>query len=393
MDKLKRPPPSLFAHNTQVKATQSVHAQDNLAKGILGRIVEALNTPRTGTGSTAGAGPAVAPSPSPPSLSPPSSPPPSPPYKTGAYSLAGIAKILDGNSPPSILNRDGVVRYTQNAALGSAIKAMNDRVHQSVFAETFATSLTASIESAERLGDELAKVTVSTSFPTHTLGRSFEQVAKVVQAHEALGEERQIFYVELGGFDTHNSLQETVASKFTQINDALTAFVDEMKAQDLWDQVALVSSSDFARTLGSNGAGTDHAVSPRRSRLELCTGDWLPPLSHPRADTSTVPTLAWTVGRQLFPHRRRRPRQADPGRVPRLIPRDGERQHRAQPPTLAHVAVGGRLGRACRVVGRAAGADGAGPSEPRQFPREHRHGSSDAVPQLEIHTSSRTFTV
>ena len=53
-----------------------------------------------------------------------------------------------------------------------------------------------------------------------------------------------------------------VQNKLEQINVALTAFSDEMKKLGVWDQVALLTASDFARTLDSNGAGTDHACAP-----------------------------------------------------------------------------------------------------------------------------------
>lgn len=42
LNKLKLTPPSLFAHNIQVRSTQSVHAQERVAKGVLGRIGDAL---------------------------------------------------------------------------------------------------------------------------------------------------------------------------------------------------------------------------------------------------------------------------------------------------------------------------------------------------------------
>ena len=48
-------------------------------------------------------------------------------------------------------------------------------------------------------------------------------------------------------------------SKLEQINVALEAFSSEMKALGVWDDVAVLTASDFARTLDSNGAGTDHA--------------------------------------------------------------------------------------------------------------------------------------
>ena len=40
----RRLPPALFAHNTQVKVAQSVHAQNNVAKGVLGRLVDAVSS-------------------------------------------------------------------------------------------------------------------------------------------------------------------------------------------------------------------------------------------------------------------------------------------------------------------------------------------------------------
>ena len=101
--------------------------------------------------------------------------------------------------------------------------------------------------------------------PTDALAHSLthphtkSQVARVIKAHETIGEERQIFYVELGGFDSHASEQTQVQWKFGEIDAALAAFTEEMKAQGRWDETVVLTASDFGRTLGSNGAGTDHA--------------------------------------------------------------------------------------------------------------------------------------
>uniref|UniRef100_A0A7S2I147 DUF1501 domain-containing protein n=1 Tax=Haptolina brevifila TaxID=156173 RepID=A0A7S2I147_9EUKA len=129
----------------------------------------------------------------------------------------------------------------------------------SPLAETHAALLDESIASTEALGDLLAPVTLSTAFATDGLSRQLEQVARVIGTRASLQEERQVFYVSLGGFDTHSSELEAVQEKLSQVNSALTSFVDEMKAQGVWDQTAILTASDFGRTLGSNGAGTDHA--------------------------------------------------------------------------------------------------------------------------------------
>jgi len=86
-----------------------------------------------------------------------------------------------------------------------------------------------------------------------------QQVAGVIASREAFEAERDVFYVELGGFDTHADYRDAVATRFNDINVALTTFVAEMKAQGVWDQVAVQSVSEFGRTIATNGVGTDHA--------------------------------------------------------------------------------------------------------------------------------------
>ena len=39
----------------------------------------------------------------------------------------------------------------------------------------------------------------------------------------------------------------------------MSEFEQEMKLQGLWDNVTIIQTSEFARTVKANGAGTDHA--------------------------------------------------------------------------------------------------------------------------------------
>jgi uncharacterized protein (DUF1501 family) len=84
-------------------------------------------------------------------------------------------------------------------------------------------------------------------------------VAKVIESREILETERDVFVVHQGGYDTHTDLHNTFNEKMTEVNGALLAFVDELKAKDIWEQVTIVTQSEFGRTLTSNGIGTDHA--------------------------------------------------------------------------------------------------------------------------------------
>lgn len=67
------------------------------------------------------------------------------------------------------------------------------------------------------------------------------------------------FFTELGGFDSHNNVEETLLSTMSELDAALEHFVAELKEQGLWNHVTIVTVSDFGRTLTSNGKGTDHA--------------------------------------------------------------------------------------------------------------------------------------
>ena len=80
--------------------------------------------------------------------------------------------------------------------------------------------------------------------------------------------QRSGFVTIVKGWDTHNSYREQVNLGFQTIDTALKNFVTEMKAQGIWDDVVIMTMSDFGRKLTPNGRGTDHAWGGiRRIRL------------------------------------------------------------------------------------------------------------------------------
>jgi len=93
-------------------------------------------------------------------------------------------------------------------------------------------------------------------------------VARLIAGRSALSNTRQIFFVQLGGWDTHTSQIPggTTAGQYALINQmsrAVAAFKDAMTAVGMWDKVMCFSASDFNRTLTPNKfdvtGGSDHA--------------------------------------------------------------------------------------------------------------------------------------
>ena len=92
-------------------------------------------------------------------------------------------------------------------------------------------------------------------------GRQGRQVQLLTPA---LGLNRQIFFCQLGGFDTHQGQVTTQANLLTQVSQAIKAFYDATLELGLDHQVTTFTLSDFGRTLQPAGAGngvvgTDHA--------------------------------------------------------------------------------------------------------------------------------------
>jgi len=85
-------------------------------------------------------------------------------------------------------------------------------------------------------------------------------VAKMIEGRAGLGVTRQLFFVSMGGFDTHNDQLNQQNQLFSDLGPALKAFYDAMQQLGVANAVTTFTASDFARTLQpASGGGTDHA--------------------------------------------------------------------------------------------------------------------------------------
>ncbi|HEX6126312.1 MAG TPA: DUF1501 domain-containing protein [Pyrinomonadaceae bacterium] len=100
-------------------------------------------------------------------------------------------------------------------------------------------------------------------FPATNLGNQLRQVARVIKKRTDLNINRQVFFVQLGGFDTHNNQLVTHNNLLFQLSQAMRAFYNEMVTQGLEDKVTQFTMSDFSRTMNPAGVGasvgSDHA--------------------------------------------------------------------------------------------------------------------------------------
>ena len=90
------------------------------------------------------------------------------------------------------------------------------------------------------------------------LAEQLAMVAKMISVSESLGFERQIFFVGMGGFDTHDRQNDDQPILLAQLSEAMSSFYAATEELGVANQVTSFTLSDFGRTLTSNGDGTDH---------------------------------------------------------------------------------------------------------------------------------------
>ena len=108
---------------------------------------------------------------------------------------------------------------------------------------------------------------LATVFPNTSLGRQLKQIALLIKActdpAAGINMKRQIFFAQIGGFDTHSTQLTGQAALLTQVSQAMNAFYSATVELGVQNNVTSFTLSDFGRTLQPAGsgaqAGSDHA--------------------------------------------------------------------------------------------------------------------------------------
>lgn len=164
--------------------------------------------------------------------------------------------VLPGDNPTPTLNVKGQFDDLDQA-MGEIYNNTNyNNVLKRSYAKLFNNSMTANEEFAAAL---TTGQPITTQFANDDFSQQLKMVAKTIAANQLLGMKRQTFFVTYGGWDHHDETINTMNAMLTPLNDGLLAFQNTMQELNLENNVTTFTSSDFARTLSSNGRGSDHA--------------------------------------------------------------------------------------------------------------------------------------
>src|SRR5213076_1419899 len=99
--------------------------------------------------------------------------------------------------------------------------------------------------------------TTNEVYPGKELGKDLKTIASLIYSDI----NTKVYYVSLGSFDTHINQDGQQQRLFTEMNEAVKAFVKDLKTNNRFDDVMLFTFSEFGRRVEQNASGgTDHGT-------------------------------------------------------------------------------------------------------------------------------------
>jgi uncharacterized protein (DUF1501 family) len=160
----------------------------------------------------------------------------------GSVAVNGIAKPLFGST-----------------ACSNALRTLITQSRTDMFESEYSRVVNRSIVADGALSTALSGApALTTVFPTGGLADQLKMVARMISCASTLGAKRQVFFVSMGGFDTHDGLVSTHPGLLSAVSGAMAAFYNASVELGVADKVTAFTASDFGRTLAGNNDGSDH---------------------------------------------------------------------------------------------------------------------------------------
>jgi len=97
----------------------------------------------------------------------------------------------------------------------------------------------------------------STVYPSTELGKNLKTISSLIMSDI----NTKVYYVSLGSFDTHVNQEAQQKRLFTELNDAVKAFTTDLKKNGRFEDVLMMTFSEFGRRVSQNASnGTDHGT-------------------------------------------------------------------------------------------------------------------------------------
>ena len=234
-------PLGLLSHSDQIAHWQTAFPQDRKAVGWGGKIADLIsdmNNNQTLSMNVSLSGSNI--------------------FQTGNNSIEYAIDPVRG--PEGIIGYGGTEGHNliRTKAIDDMVEKSYADIFEKTYVETIKNSRDAFVQYSSAL-DQIAPLDVPFGEDNWRVAQSLNMIARTIAARDILDLQRQTFFIQFGGWDHHDEVLMSQTSMFSALDSALASFQDSLDQLGLADSVTTFIISDFGRTLGSNGNGTDHA--------------------------------------------------------------------------------------------------------------------------------------
>ena len=118
-------------------------------------------------------------------------------------------------------------------------------------------TMSETISSADYIFKQSRLHPTDATYPNSGLAQSLKTIASLIFSDI----NTKVYYVSLGSFDTHVNQAAQQQRLFTEMNDAVGAFVKDLQNNNRFQDVLLMTFSEFGRRVAQNASGgTDHGT-------------------------------------------------------------------------------------------------------------------------------------
>ena len=118
-------------------------------------------------------------------------------------------------------------------------------------------TMSETISSADYIFQQSKAHPTGETYPNTELGKDLRTIASLILSDI----NTKVYYVSLGSFDTHVNQDNQQQRLFTELNNAVKTFTDDLKKNNRFGDVMMMTFSEFGRRVSQNASGgTDHGT-------------------------------------------------------------------------------------------------------------------------------------
>lgn len=167
-----------------------------------------------------------------------------------------MSKGLALKDPARLFNTSREKLFQELAKNESIRKQAHDHHHEAPVEYLYKT-MAETMSSAQYIYEKSKARPSGAVYPTTELGQSLKTIASLMYSDI----NTKVYYLSLGSFDTHVNQDAQQKRLFTELNDAVAAFTKDLKKNGRFDDLMMVTFSEFGRRVKQNASGgTDHGT-------------------------------------------------------------------------------------------------------------------------------------